>query len=118
MKSYGVPLPRDPKTMEYEPSAPYPPLVMLTPSMTYWFSRPLAPETDGLALPRLPLLLTPGARYSVSLKRRPTGRVDRVAVSRFAPIVVWLALSRGAEPTTVTLSFSAPTSIVRGRSTV
>src|SRR5467141_2387961 len=100
MKSYGVPLPSDPKTMEYEPSAPYPPLVMLTPSTTYWFSRPLAPETDGLAVPRLPLLLTPGTRYSVSLKRRPTGSVDRVVLSRFELTAVWVGLCTGAAATT------------------
>ena len=62
MKSYGVPLPSEPNTIEYDPSAPYPPLVMFTPSTTYWFSRPLDPPMDGLATPTLPPELTPGAR--------------------------------------------------------
>src|SRR6266481_9681430 len=112
MKSYGVPLPSDPKTMEYEPSAPYPPLVMLTPSTTYWFSSPLEPDTDGLATPRLPLLLTPGARYNVSLKRRPTGRLASVALSRLEVRVALVASSCDGAPTTVTLSVSSPNSMV------
>ena len=62
MKSNGVPVPSDPKTIEYEPSAPKPLFVMFTPSMTYWFSSPLPPAIDGLAWPAPPLLLTPGAR--------------------------------------------------------
>ncbi len=61
---------------------------MFTPSTTYWFSRPLPPEIDGLASPTVPPVLTPGARYSVSLKRRPTGSGSSISLSMFAPIVV------------------------------
>src|SRR6478736_5762833 len=88
MKSNGVALPREPNTIEYEPSAPYPWLVTLTPSITYWFSRPLPPEIDGFAVPALPLVLTPGAMYSVSLTRRPTGTRLNMSLDSTAPVVV------------------------------
>src|SRR5215471_8385489 len=118
MKSYGVPLPSEPNTTEYEPSAPNPPLVMLTPSTTYWFSRPLEPSTDGLATPTAPPVLTPGARYSVSLKRRPTGRLASVALSRLAPIVVVVVSTVGDAATTSRRSLIVPTSILNDTSDV
>ena len=91
---------------------------MFTPSTTYWFSRPLDPSTDGLALPTLPPLLTPGARYKVSLKRRPMGRRESVPLSRFAPIVVLVVSTVGGVAVTWMLSSNAPTCIVNGISTV
>src|SRR5512133_2085961 len=108
MKSYGVPLPSEPNTIEYEPSAPYPPLLTLTPSMTYWLSRPLAPETEGLALPTDPPEVTPGAMYNVSLNRRPMGTRSSNWLSSAAPIVVLLVSTTGDAPWTSTVSVTPP----------
>ena len=82
---------------------------MLTPSTTYRFSRPLPPDIEGLASPTWPPLLTPGAMYSVSLKRRPTGIRCSMSLSSTAPVVVDDLSTTGAPPETVTDSVSEPT---------
>src|SRR2546423_15357447 len=104
--------------IEYEPSAPYPWFVTFTPSTTYWLSRPLPPEIDGFAEPADPELLTPGARYSVSLTRRPTGIRCNVSLSITAPVVVDDVSMTEVVPVTCTVSVTPPTSMRSGRSTV
>ena len=100
MKSYGVALPSDPKMIEYDPRAPYPVFVTFTPSITYWLSRPLPPAIDGLACPAVLELLTPGARYNVDPRSRPTGTRSSKSLVMFAPVVVVLTLTTSVVPTT------------------
>src|SRR5215813_10594153 len=117
-KSYGVALPSEPKMIEYEPRPPYPVLVTFVPSTTYWFSRPEPPEIDGFIRPRVPELLTPGARYITSATRRPTGRSASSSVDSTAPIVVVDVSTALTAPVTCTTSVTPPTSILRDRSAV
>src|SRR5215831_20906388 len=104
MKSNGVAFPSEPNVVEYDPRPPYPVLVTLTPSITYRLSRPLPPETDGFMCPAVLLLLTPGARYSASASRRPTGTFSRSSLDSTAPAVVDVVSMTGAAPVTLTSS--------------
>ena len=63
-----------------------------------------------MARPTEPPLLTPGARYSVSVKRRPTGMVCSISLDSTAPVVVDEVLTMVDVPTTETVSVMPPTS--------
>src|SRR3954465_3415776 len=104
MKSNGVAFPSEPNTPEYDPSAPYPWFVTLTPSITYWFSRPLAPEIDGFAEPTLPPVWTPGAMYRTELMFRPTGTCENISAPSTAPVVVDVGSMMGDVAVTWTVS--------------
>ena len=106
MKSNGVACPSDPKTIEYEPRAPYPMFVTLAPSMTYWLSSPVPPPIDGFAWPAVPELLTPGAMYSVSLTVRPIGTCCSWSLVSVAPVVVDVVLMTSPPVVTLTCSLT------------
>ena len=82
---------------------------MLTPSTTYWLSRPLAPAIDGFASPAPLELLTPGTMYSVDVRRRPTGSRSSSSLSRTPPAVVDRVSTTGAAAVTSTSSSKPPT---------
>ena len=69
--------------------------------------------TEGLARPVPPPLLTPGARYSVSLRRRWTGTRASISLSMFAPTVVLVTSTTADPPVTSTVSETPPTSSFR-----
>src|SRR5512133_434122 len=99
--------------MEKEPLPPKPVLVVLAPSITYWFSRPDPPEMEGLLAPVPPPSTTPGAMEAIDVKDRPRGMVLNSSELKDVPLVTVVVSSAWVVATTSTIAPAALVMVTR-----